>query len=292
MLGGGGFGANAMGAAGGAMGLFSAYQSNGGIGGALSGAMSGMQLGMSVGGPIGAGIGLIGGAILGAIGFGGREKARVYDLKQVRPRIANDMDSYHTGSMDYLSAYSDMQALDFEARKTLDAMGGSGRGYYWDTINKEIKQAEGKLSAEHKAGRSQFTQTAAQYDQGGWTGGFGSMATGPDSGWIHAKSREFVVHEQPAAEHAGALEAIRAGASNRDMARYYGASPESIASGYRATMMGTGTRPQGGGGDRTMNMNVHAIDAKGVAQFLDKYKHHIRAAVNSSYAENSGGSDA
>jgi len=36
-------------------------------------------------------------------------------------------------------------------------------------------------------------------------------------------------------------------------------------------------------------LHVHAIDAKGVAGFLDKYKHNLRAAVNDSYAENSGG---
>ena len=33
----------------------------------------------------------------------------------------------------------------------------------------------------------------------------------------------------------------------------------------------------------------HAIDAKGVAQFFDQYKHHMRSALNDSYAENSGG---
>jgi hypothetical protein len=38
-----------------------------------------------------------------------------------------------------------------------------------------------------------------------------------------------------------------------------------------------------------VHLHVHAIDAKGVAGFLDKYKHNIRSAVNDSYAENSGG---
>jgi hypothetical protein len=280
MLGGGGVMSNIGGAAGGAMGLFSAYEGNGGIGGALGGAMSGMQLGMAVGGPIGAAIGLAAGAVIGAIGFGGREKARVYDLKQVRPRLANDIDGYQQGSMDYLSAYSDMRALDQEARKTLDAMGGAARGYYWDTINKEIGQAEGKLTAEQRAGRSQFTESAAQYDQGGWTGGFGSMATGPDSGWAHMRANEFVVNEQPAADHAGALEAIRSGASHSDMANYYGA-------GGGASMPAA---QNGFGGDIHLHYNV--VDSKGIRSLLSRHKHDVRAALNESYSENSGGSDA
>jgi hypothetical protein len=289
MLGGGGMMANLGGAAGGAMGLFSAYQGNGGLGGALGGAMSGMELGMAVGGPIGAAVGLVGGAILGAIGFGGREKARVYDLKTVRPRLGDDFHSFQTGAMDYTSAYSDMQSLDTEARKTLGKMGGSAKAYYWDTINKEIHQAEAKLTAEEKAGRSGQTMSAAQYHQGGWTGGFGSMATGPDSGWAHMREGEFVVHEQAAVTHAGALEAIRAGASHSDMARYYGL--DSSAQGYRMAMQPSGA---GGGSGRTQNITVpiQAIDTKDFVQRIHDVKHHVRAAVNSSYAENSGGSDA
>lgn len=93
MAAGGGIMANAGGAVTGGLGLFSAYEGNGGVDGALSGAMSGMQLGMAVGGPVGAAIGAAGGALLGAVGPGGAEKARVYDLKQVRPRITADQDS-------------------------------------------------------------------------------------------------------------------------------------------------------------------------------------------------------
>jgi len=291
MLTGGGFGANAAGAAGGVLGLYGAYQSSGGFGGAAQGAMSGMELGMAVGGPVGAAVGAAAGAIFGAIGFGGKEKARVYDLKQVRPRLGNDMDSYQQGGMDYTSAYMDMESLIKEADMATHAMGPAGGRYYNDTIKPEIRQAEGKLNAEQRAGRSKYTATAAQFDQGGWADDFGAMSTGATTGWAHMRRGEFVVHEQPAAAHAGALEAIRAGASHADMARYYGADPESVARGYRAAMLGAGGRSQSGG-DRTLNMNVHAIDARSVAQFFDKYKHHIRAAVNASYAENSGGSDA
>ena len=287
MLGGGGIMSNVGGAAGGAMGLFGAFEGNGGVGGALGGAMSGMQFGMAVGGPVGAAVGAIGGAVLGAIGFGGREKARVYDLKTVRPRLGNDFEAYQAGSMDYTSAYSDMQSLDMEARRTLDKMGGSARAYYWDTILKEIKQAEAKLTAEEKAGRGQFTMSAAQYHQGGWMESFGSMSTGPGTGWVHAKSGEFVVSEQPAADHAGALEAIRAGASRSDMARYYGGD----SSSYRAAMQSSAAQ-RSISNSTTHNWSVSAIDSKSVVQMLMDERHGVRAAVNASYAENSGGSDA
>jgi hypothetical protein len=276
MLGGGGIKSNAMGAAGGALGLFSAYEGNGGVGGALSGAMSGMQLGMSLGGPMGAAIGLGAGALLGAIGFGGREKARVYDLKTVRPRIANDQDSYQQGGMDYLSAYSDIESLQQEAARATNQMGPAAQSYYQDTIKKEIKEAEGKLTAQQRAGRSMYTAQAAQYDWGGPVDNFGSLSDGPDHGYARLQRNEFVVEQQAAQTHGGALNAINSGATHADMAKYYGAD---------SSTMPAASAPAGWTGD----MHVHAIDAKGVAQFLDKYKHNIRSAVNDSMGENSGG---
>jgi hypothetical protein len=278
MLGGGGFGANAMGAAGGALGLYSAYEGNGGVGGALSGAMSGMQLGMALGGPVGAGIGAAAGAIVGAFGFGGREKARVYDLKQVRPRIANDTQGYQTGSMDYLAAYSDMQSLDMEAKKTTNAFGRGGQAYYQDTIKKELREAEQKFSAEQRAGRSQFTATAAQYDWGGPIDNFGALGTTSGHGLIHAQQGEFMIEQQAANTHAGALNAINSGATYADMARYYGAE---------STTMPAQTQSSWGG-----DIHVHALDAKSGVQWLMANKHVIRSAMNASFGENSGGADA
>jgi hypothetical protein len=284
---------NLSGAAQGATGLYSAFEGNGGFGGALSGGLSGMETGAKIGslfGPegtvVGAAVGAIGGAIMGAIGFGGKEKGRVYDLKTVRPRLGNDFQAYQTGSMDYTSAYSDMQSLDMEARQTLDKAGGSARDYYWDTINKEIKQAEAKLTAEQKAGRSQFTMSAAQYDQGGWLENFGSFATGSDTGFVHGRRGEFVMTEQPAAEHAGALEAIRAGASRSDMASYYGADA------YRTAMQSSTGRQSAGSAPVGHTFNVKAWDHRSVVQMLYDHKDHIRGAFNASFAENSGGSDA
>ena len=66
----------------------------------------------------------------------------------------------------------------------------------------------------------------------------------------------------------------------------------SVAAGYRMAMTGSAGRQAASGGDRTLHMNINAIDAKSVAQFFNANKHHIRAALNASYAENSGGADA
>lgn len=248
------------------------------MGGALSGAVSGAETGMAFGGIIGAGIGAAAGALLGAIGFGGREKARVYDLKQVRPRITSDTDAYQTGSMDYLSAYNDMQSLETEAYKTTHAMGPAARSYFNDTIKAEIHQAEAKFSAEQKAGRSQFTTTAAQYDWGGPVDNFGTMGTTSGHGFIHAQQGEYVVEQQAANTHAGALNAINSGATTADMAKYYGADSNTMPAASSST------------GD--VHLHLNAIDGKSAAQFLTANKHSIRKALNASYAENSGGADA
>ena len=271
MLGGGGFGSNAMGAASGAMGLFSAYEGNGGVGGALSGAMSGMQLGMALGGPMGAAIGAAAGAIVGAIGFGGREKARVYDLKQVRPRMKSDTDSYEQGSMDYLTAYSDMQSLDVEARKTTSSMGPAATSYYNDTIKKELQQAEAKFTSMQKAGRSQFTSTAAQF------------ASGTDRvlGTGYA-----LLHQDESVNTADRTER-----ATRALER--GADLDNVAATYRTTMQSNNARQTSSSGSAwTGDLHIHALDAKSSVQWAMQNKHVIRSAVNASYSENSGGADA
>jgi hypothetical protein len=264
MLGGGGIGANAGGAIGGALGLYSAYQGNGGIGGTLSGAASGMEFGMSLGGPVGAALGAVGGAILGAIGFGGKEKARVYDLKTVRPRIGADTMAYQAGSMDYGSAYSDMQSLDAEARKTLDAMGGSARAYYWDTINREIHQAEARLTAEQKAGRSQVTMSAAQFDIG--------ADNIPRDGWAMLHQNERII---PSDQNERITQALEWGGDSS-----------------KASSSGQSTMPAQAATMGDIHFHVNAIDSRSVEKFFMQHGHKIRAALNASYAENSGGADA
>jgi len=140
----------------GAMGLYGAAMSTGGVTGALGGASSGMQLGMSVGGPIGAAVGAIAGGVLGFMGFGGRNTAETYYLKNVKPHIDQDEHAFDTGTLDYMSAYQDMTSLQGEALHTTSAMGFGGRSYYRDTIKPAISTAQANFTREEQAGRSQF----------------------------------------------------------------------------------------------------------------------------------------
>lgn len=262
MLGGGGFGANAAGAAGGALGMFSAVKGDGGLGGALGGAMSGMQLGMALGGPMGALIGAGAGAIVGAIGFGGREQARVYDLKTIRPKLTSDQDAYADGSMDYMSAYSDVQQMIGTSWAATKKMGPAAEKYWGDTIKPELLQAMGKFTAEQRAGRSMYTASKASY----------------------AVGSPYIPADMTAEVHKG--ESIFRADQNEVLTRSVGGLAD-LHSAYKQSMS-TG-RVQGWGGTRTVNMNVNAIDRAGVANFFDEHKHTMRSALNDSLAENSGG---
>jgi hypothetical protein len=241
---------NVTGAVQGGMGVWGAHESGGGVGGGLKGAMSGAEMGMEIAGPMGALVGAAAGAVVGAIGSS--HAARDYDLKTVRPRIAGDLSSYHSGGMNYLDAYSDAQSLQMEAAKTTQKMGSADSRYYQNTIKPEIKEFMGKLDAEQKSGRSMYTTSAASY------------ATGtpyvPETGlnMNHAGERIF-----SSVDNSAITKAVTEGNG--------GKMP------VQSTSMGD------------VHLHVHAIDAKGVSQFLDKYKHNIRSAVNDSYAENSGG---
>jgi hypothetical protein len=265
----------------GAIGVYSAYEGNGGVGGALSGAMSGMELGAAVAGPLGALVGAGVGAIVGAIGFGGREKARVYDLKTVRPRLANDTDSFQQGSMDYLSAYGDMESAQTDASHTISKLGPAANSYYQDTIKPEIATAEQKLSREAKAGRSASTFSAAQYDTGGAIDDFGDLATSPDHGLVHAQLGEFVVKPNAYQKNKSTLDALNSGASMED-----------VANSYRSTMQSKDARSGSQGGDRTAHLHFHSPDAKGIRDLFMNNAHHVRAALNSSYGSYGGQADA
>jgi gas vesicle protein len=203
-----------------------------------------------IGGPLGAAIGAVAGAVIGAIGSS--HAARDYDLKTVRPRIANDLQAYHSGGMNYMDAYSDGQSLEMEAQTTTKKMGSADSRYYNNTILPEIKEFMGKLTSEQKAGRSQYTASGASY------------ATGTP----------YVPQTGLNMNHAG--ERIFSSVDNSQITK-------AITEGNRGTMP---VQPASMG---DVHLHVHAIDAKGVSQFLDKYKHNIRSAVNDSYAENSGG---
>jgi hypothetical protein len=232
------------------VGLYAAERGGGGAGGALKGAASGAQLGLMIGGPMGMVIGAAAGAIIGAVGSG--QEARKYDLKTVRPRITADLEAYHSGSMDYLGAYSDGQSLQMEAAKTTTKMGPADGRYYQNTIKPELLQFMEKITAEQKAGRSMYTASGASY----------------------ASGNPYVQETGLNLNHAG--ERIFSGVQNSDIVK-------AVTEGNRGQMP---VQPASMG---DVHLHVHAIDAKGVAGFLDQYKHNIRSAVNDSYAENSGG---
>ncbi|MGA2850997.1 MAG: hypothetical protein ABSE46_18505 [Terracidiphilus sp.] len=243
---------NTLGAVGGALGMYSAVEGTGGFGGALKGGMSGMQLGGALAGPMGAAIGMGVGAAVGAIGIGGREQARVYDLKTVRPKLTSDQDSYAQGGMDYMSAYSDVQQMIGTSWAATKKMGPAAESYWGDTIKPELLRTMGKFTAEERAGRSMYTASGA------------SFATGtpnvPETGYarVHANERIF------------------SSVDNREITR-------AVVEGNQSKM----PVQQGMSGD--VNLHVHTIDARGVADFLDRYKHDIRDSINQSYGENSGG---
>jgi fatty acid-binding protein DegV len=240
----------AMSAGGDALGLFSAYK-QGGAGGMLTGAISGAKLGAMVGGPIGAGIGALAGLAIGA--FGGGEQARLWWLKQGQPRLLNDMAAYNQGSMDYLTAYVDIENLRTDAKHTLSKMGFAGKRELESTVDPELNRYEQSLTREQKAGRSASGFSAAQYDIG----------------------TDYVPRDGMAMIHEG--ERIVPSDQN-----------ERITSAMEA-ISGTRMPAATGGGD--VNLHVHAIDARGAMDFLMQNKHGVRAALNSSYAENGGPSD-
>ncbi|QNI34538.1 hypothetical protein H7849_11945 [Alloacidobacterium dinghuense] len=242
-----------------AMGLYGAFESKGGFGGAAQGALSGAKLGADLGGPIGAAIGAAGGAVLGAIGFGGRNAAHLYDIKQVRPQMKNDLDAYNQGSMDYLTAYTDIETLMTDAKNQTNKMGSGAQGYYQDTIKKELNDALGQLSREQRAGRSQYGVSAAQY------------AVGTDS--VPRDGFAFI-HEGERIMPSDQNERITSAIENGSMA----------SAGPRYMPADTGS------GDT--HLHLSAIDAKSSMQFLMANKHSIRKAMNASYGEDSGGADA
>jgi hypothetical protein len=234
----------------GGLGVWSAHESGGGASGALQGGAAGAQAGIEFGGPIGAVIGGVAGAIVGAVGSS--KKPKDYDYHTVRPRIANDLQAFHSGGMNYSDAYSDAQSLQQEAQKATKEMGHNGVKYYNNTILPEIKQFMGKLTSEQRAGRSMNSSSPASYATG--------TSYVPETGYN--------------LNHAG--ERIFSSVDNSEITR--------------AVTEGNGSRmPVQPASMGDVHLHVHAIDAHGVVQFFDKYKHDILSATNDARGENSGG---
>jgi hypothetical protein len=263
VLGGGLTKSNTLGVAGSALGLFGAYK-QGGVGGIMSGAMSGAKLGMDIGGPIGAGIGAVGGAVLGL--FGGNEPARVWWLKQGRPRLSNDMDAFNQGSMDYLAAYMDIEQLKTDAHNTLSKMGLAGSRYYHDTVTHETDAAEQKLTREQKAGRSAYGMSSASYDVGS----------------------PYVPADQIAQVHQG--ERIFTADHNERMVRAF-EQGSAVHASYRDAMQSPAARVAAPASAPGPELHLHAIDAKSSVQFLTDNADAVRAAYNKSFGNYGGSAD-
>lgn len=273
------------------MGMFSAIESNGGVGGALTGAMSGMKLGAMVAGPMGAAVGAAAGAILGFIGIGGASKAERYYQYQVKPHITQDVTAFGMGEMDYQSAEDDLNKLNKDARNQTKQWGMGGKGVWDNKINPDIMAAIKNIEREQKAGRSQYGMSAAQFHSGGTVMGFGDFATSPTEGFAHLKVGETVMHERATATHGDALDMMLAGASRDQMASYYGGGAAAMASAYTAAMKQSAF----GGSGHTFNTgdtyHISAIDSKSFHDALIANKHSVRKANALSYGENSGGAD-
>lgn len=178
--------------------------------------------------------------------------------------------------MDFLGAYQDIQSVQLDAKNTTNQMGPGAQGYYQDTIKSEISKELAKLNSEQKAGRSAYGVSAGQFHVGGTIGGFGSMADGPDEGWIRAQRGEFIVQQGAALPHYQALQAINGGASHADMARYYGGAQTQAA----AITSGD-----------THHWTVHALDSRSVEEMLMSHSGAVRGAYNASQSDYSGQAD-
>ena len=108
------------------MGIYGAVEGNGGVTGAMGGASSGFELGSSVLPGIGGAIGAVIGGVVGYMGLGARAKAHDWWNRQGQPHMEATDQAFNTGSMDYLTAYNDINNLDGEAFHVLSAMGPEG----------------------------------------------------------------------------------------------------------------------------------------------------------------------
>jgi hypothetical protein len=169
-----------------------------------------------------------------------------------------------------LAVLNDINSLEVQAHLATSKMGPSAGSYYGDAIKPKLDRKMQKITREARAGRAQFSMSAAQFHGGGEIGGFRDFATSADEGFIHAKRGEVVMHQQAAQTNAPMLQAMTGGLNYRDM-------------------MPSKMQPVQ---QRDVNLHFHSADAKAARQLFMDNKHHLRAALNDSYSEYSGGADA
>lgn len=202
-----------------AIGLYGAYEAGSqakGIGGDLmavgSGALAGAQLGTAILPGIGTVIGAIAGAVTGLAGvlFGdhGRSQAQHYDIVTVRPALQKEMWSFGGGQTGYDQASLDLNNMQIQAQQQTKSWGSGAVSYYNHNIVPEIQAMQAQIDRENKAGRANVKMSAAQFDSGGDITNFGDMATGPFSGFIHARLGEKVMNPMASMVHSSTLDAM------------------------------------------------------------------------------------
>ena len=141
-------------------------------------------------------------------------------------------------------------------------------------IKREIQDVAAQLTREEKAGRSNFTATAAQFHGGGTIGDFGDFGTSGDEGFVHARAGEIMVNPMASHENAGVIHAMNSGKSLQQI--------------MEPMMRGTGRTGGTPGGETHHHWNISAIDTKDFVNHLETAKHHVRRVMNESYSEYGG----
>lgn len=255
----------------GAMGLYSAFKSSNPLAGALSGGLAGMQIGNmiapGIGALVGGAIGAVSGLFAGLFGDHGLAQAQSYDQHTVQPKITDEIWGV-SGSGSYTQGLTDLSNLYSQAKQATNQFGSAAQGYFTSTIGPEIQAAIAEVHRQENAGRNQkVTWSAAQFDSGGFISGFGDMATGPYSGFIHATLGERVMKPGVSAQHGPMLDAMNSGSYSR--------SPQRMA-----------PAPSGG---NTAHVNVTAFDAASVDKWLRSGgAQQIQSGLNQNNARYSG----
>jgi hypothetical protein len=216
----------------------------------LTGAMGGAAIGTSIMPGIGTAIGAGVGALVGFIGSlfsdHGLEKAQQYNLHTVIPSLQQELQNFNGGNTGYDQATLDLNNLMVQAQNQCKSFGTAAVTYYNSTIVPEIQQAEQQVASENEGGRQNVKMSAAQFDSGGPITSFGSMSTGPFSGFIHASLGERVMTPMASMMYGSTLDAMNAGENALAMMR-------------RSAPLGSGSSP---GDGRALHVHIHTLDSK------------------------------
>ncbi len=146
-----------------------------------------------------------------------------------------------------------------------------------DELQKRFKDVCGNLEPSSDL----YKQGASQWDRG-------ASAINGSADSQRAQARQQLEDQTQKAE----AEAARSGLTREQTPRgdALGLMLGGPTPGQMASYCGAGTTqpPQS---TTEQHLHVHAVDGESALNFLMNNKHNVRAAMNQSYAENSGGSD-